>query len=621
MRPHCRHHQSAEQLLRYDLRAGSEILGGTVIAASPAGLYELFDRMGGTGMPGFVQVTLSAPEDTWLERSAWLDVFALVQDRHRLPKEITPWVLVRHRDASCDHVHGFVALRTFEGLPLSWAADPMIANETHQRLSRLLGIEEPYYFDEGAGPRLEGQVPDRRLRASAEYPRLAADLNAAFRSWPKDLTALNAALSDLGSAFQMKRDRNLREQPSFLCRSDGLDIRPGLLGREFYPRTMSRRLALSAALPRARLIVEAAILLDGMDIDGPLAVLANATRKERMIDAERQPNTDEPTHTGRGALDRDESCKKGCATPAPAPRPFDRPGRCLGGRGRAVDRAAGLDERADGSDRVPGRGTWGEDAGGSARGPRPSIRPFPPVRDAGRGRLTVIEWLAQLIKVAQEAVPGVWRRINIKRRTVRLGFRDRSEVDVTPDSVTLADCGERNGADAVRFATAYCTVSEHIMIPPHPITSDPLLRAGAIISGSSAALEAVAQERASSIDVFGLADEVEDASTVLQLFSHATGLPVDPSAVNWVVLPQDRKILSPVLVLGHAARIALREDPQKWSPELQRLLDAAPSAHCLLPSGGIRPLSVVVERVERLARARAFPASRPEDDAGHLELR
>jgi hypothetical protein len=203
---------------------------------------------------------------------------------------------------------------------------------------------------------------------------------------------------------------------------------------------------------------------------------------------------------------------------------------------------------------------------------------------------------------------------------VRLGFRDRSAVDVTPDTVTLVDCGERNAADAILFATAYCTVSEHTMIPPHPITSDPVPRAGAIISGSPATLEAVARERAPTIDVFGLAEDVEDATIVQHLLRRATGIPVAPSAVNWVVLPQDRKISSPVLVLGDAARNALREDPRKWSLELRRLLDAAPSARCLLPSGGIRSLSVVVVGVEKLAGARAFPASGPEDDADHPEL-
>ena len=69
MRPHFTTHLSAVELARYDLRKGSEVLGGTVIARSASKLRDHFEQFGACG---FVHITLSAPEGVWLDRATWL---------------------------------------------------------------------------------------------------------------------------------------------------------------------------------------------------------------------------------------------------------------------------------------------------------------------------------------------------------------------------------------------------------------------------------------------------------------------------------------------------------------------------------------------------------------------
>ncbi|SIO00245.1 hypothetical protein SAMN05444722_0074 [Rhodovulum sp. ES.010] len=144
MRPHLQFHQTAERLKSYDMRPGHELLGGTVPVSSPTRARRFFQRYAEPGRAGFVHVTLSAPEGLWLSRPQWLAVFRSVLARHGLPPDMTPWLLVRHTDAACDHAHGFAALCTILGFPLCPNTSPAHTDATHRRLARRLGLEEPH---------------------------------------------------------------------------------------------------------------------------------------------------------------------------------------------------------------------------------------------------------------------------------------------------------------------------------------------------------------------------------------------------------------------------------------------------------------------------------------------
>ena len=162
MRPHLTFFATPDVLTNYDLRPGQQLLGGTLIAATPTRLRDRFAQFQAAGP--FVHITLSAPAGLWLEREIWQRVFRYVLDRHGLPADLTPWVQVRHINADCDHAHGLAASASFTGRPLKVRTDPIYTDETHRRVARLLGLEEPYYYDPSVGPRVQAHAPARRLR-------------------------------------------------------------------------------------------------------------------------------------------------------------------------------------------------------------------------------------------------------------------------------------------------------------------------------------------------------------------------------------------------------------------------------------------------------------------------
>jgi hypothetical protein len=331
MRPHFQTHYSADELAKYDLRKGSELLGGTVIAQSVSQLRKRFEQFGAAG---YLHITLSAPAEFWLDRDTWLDLMRFVLERHQFPVDQTPWIMVRHCDAQNDHGHCFVALETFDFREINPTQTNSHTSETHQLLAERLGFPVPEYFSAKAPPRINAQVPRRRINRNPEYRRLADDLNAGLAAWPANLETLNKTLAAQGSQYEIYEDLNQWGKPSLLCVSPTQRIRPSVLGEAFFPKNLRKRIELAGLLNRARLSLDMALLLNRNEILNAM----DATEREKpdvklsLIgttqddDTDRKTATSDPGRDGKIEL-RVEDDQGGCADPSSPSGPAAGSGR------------------------------------------------------------------------------------------------------------------------------------------------------------------------------------------------------------------------------------------------------------------------------------------------------
>jgi len=471
MRPHFTSHHSAVELARYDLRKGSEVLGGTVIARSASKVRECFEQFGACG---FVHITLSAPEGIWLDRETWLDSMRFVLNRHKFPVGLTPWVMARHTDTSGDHAHAFVALETLEFREIRPIRSKSHTSETHQLLAERLGLPIPEYFSPAAPPRIHGSVPLRRLNRDPEYQRLADDLNSGLATWPENLDALNDSLSAVASPYQITEDVNLYGHPSLVCESATRRIRPSALGDAFFPVNLRKRLDWAGRLTRARLNLDMAVLLNTPEI---LRALDHAEHdysdheqslkgSPPIAHEDRKTSTSGPGQDGE-IKRRVEKDQGGRADPPPPAGLAAGPGRLRPGedgsdppdqddyghenqagnhRGRSGRHQGGGDHDT-GTDRQDGENPW-------------SSRYDPKLSDG----LTLLGWIARVLAIARRVTPGFRHSLDTLTRSLSLKFWDQSAVAVFPDRVTLEAAGYTSSSHARRFTAAYASDLEHHIV-------------------------------------------------------------------------------------------------------------------------------------------------------------
>ena len=471
MRPHFTSHFSAVELARYDLRKGSLLLGGTVIARSASQLRDRFEQFGACG---FVHITLSAPKGIWLDRETWLASMRFVLNRHQFPVGLTPWVMARHTDTPGDHVHAFVALETFEFREIRPIRSKAHTSETHQLLAERLGLPIPDYFSLAAPPRIYGSVPLRRLNRDPEYQRVADHLNAGLATWPENLDALNAALSAVASPYQITEDVNIYGNPSLVCVSATRRIRPSAMGDAFFPGNLRTRIDWAGRLRRARLNLDMAVLLRTSEILRALDHVEHEKLHNRnslrvsVYDAEEYRKTGAPDPGCNGKVERrTEDDQGGRAGPAPSSGP-------AAGSGRVRPRRDGrrpLDQDDNGHEKQAGnhRGRSGRHQGGGDRdtgtdrqdGENPwSSRHDLELSDG----LTLLGWIARVLAIARRVTPGFRHSLDTLTRSLSLKFWDQSAVAVFPDRVTLEAAGHTSSSDARRFTAAYASDLEHHIV-------------------------------------------------------------------------------------------------------------------------------------------------------------
>lgn len=595
MRPHFTTHLSAVELARYDLRKGSEVLGGTVIARSASKLRDHFEQFGACG---FVHITLSAPEGVWLDRETWLASMRFVFKRHQFPVELTPWVMARHTDTPGDHVHCFAARETFEFREIRPIRSKAHTAETHQLLAERLGLPIPDYFSPAAPPRLYGSVPLRRLNRDTEYRRLADDLNAGLTKWPEDLDSMNDALSALASPYRISEDVNLYGHPSLICESTARRIRPSVLGEAFFPGNLRKRIDWAGQLARSRLNLDMAVLLRTPEILKALDDVENdKSEREQSLKGspsveheERKTGAPDPGRDGKinRQVENDQGGRAGPASPlGPAGRPRRiRPGR--DGSSQADQDDNGHENQA-GSDR--GRGGGRQRGGPDDQG---KIRHHgrntgsPGHSSEQRGGLTLLGWVARVLKIAGRVTPGFRHSLDIVARSLRLRFRDKSAVDVMPGRVTLREAGDLCSKDARLFTSAFASdferhdVLENILDPNLPLTP------AMTLCGTDPSKGHHSKKKPPPIKLMCLGLDLDPVSELVELFHGAFDRELVAGPVRRIAdgsTPQGNH--SRVLVIGSHAQDRLQALDLKLTSILTDVITTCPDMTCVLPDGTI----------------------------------
>jgi len=630
MRPHFTSHHSAVELARYDLRKGSEVLGGTVIARSASKLRDRFEQFGACG---FVHVTLSAPEGIRLDRETWLASMCFVLSRHRFPVELTPWVMARHTDTPGDHVHCFAARETFEFREIRPIRSKAHTAETHQLLAERLGLPIPDYFSLTAPPRIYGNVPLRRLNLGTEYQRFADDLNAGLATWPENLGALNTALSALASPYQIIEDVNVYGNPSLVCVSPTRGLRPSALGDAFFPRNLKRRIDWAGRLTRARLNLDMAILLSTPET---LRALDDAEQgksdhghslRGNPPDAEEHRKTGAPDPGRYGKVrHRIENDQGGRAGPAPSSGPAAGSGRIRPRRDgrRTLDQDDNGHENQAGSDRGRGGGRQGggpDDQGKIRHHGRNTGSPGHSFEQ--RGGLTLIGWVARVLKIAGRVTPGCRHSLDIVARSLRLRFRDKSAVDVMPDRVTLREAGDLTSKDARLFTSAYASdferhdVLENILDPNLP------LKPGMTLCGTDPSKGHQSKKKPPPVRLMCLGLDLDPVSELVELFHGATAGELVAGPVSQIADGSTLQENHPrVLVIGSQAQERLQARDLKLTYILTDVITTCPDMTCVLSDGTItRASELSVFAPARAPKSGSFvPESMPGDETDNEEI-
>lgn len=624
MRPHFTSHHSAVELARYDLRKGSEVLGGTVIARSASKLRDHFEQFGACG---FVHITLSAPEGVWLDRETWLASMRFVMKRHQFPVELTPWVMARHTDTPGDHVHCFAARETFEFREIRPIMSKAHTSETHQLLAERLGLPIPDYFSQAAPPRLHGSVPLRRLNRDTEYRRLADDLNAGLATWPENLGALNTALSTLASPYQIIEDVNVYGNPSLVCVSPTRRLRPSALGDAFFPVNLKKRIDWAGQLTRARLNLDMAVLLRTPEILRALDHAEHEKSDHRHSLRGNPPDAAEDRKNGAPDPGRDgkinrqvENDQGGRADLASPLRPVGGPGRLRPGRdgsGSSDQNDHGHENQA-GSDR--GRGDGRQRGGPDDQG---KIRHHgrntgsPGHSTQQRGGLTLLGWVARVLKIAGRVTPGFRHSLDIFARSMRLKFRDKSAVDVMPGSVTLREAGDSLSKDARLFTSAYASDFERHDVLENILDHNLPLTPGMTLCGTGPSKGHHSKKKPPPVQLMCLGLDLDPFSELVELFHGAIESELVAGPVCQIAERSTLQENHPrVLVIGSQAQERLQARDLKLTSILTDVITTCPDMTCVLPDRTITKASelswIVPEGLPKSVQP--HPENRPNDE-------
>ena len=461
MRAYTVRHDTADFIDGYDLRDGSELIGGTVPGTGRHDLRQRFERIA-TGA-GYLHITLSLPEGIQASRTQWHMIAAFQLQLMDIDPLRTAWIAVRHRDGNCDHIHIAVSRRSFSGGMLIPHLSSRRTERNHIAMAARLGLPQPDYFN-SAIPTLSPPVPMRRLR-DPRAAKLAADLARAIRQdWPRDVDELDAVLARADPPIERHVGLNSHDCASCTFEQEEFATRGGALGPAYEPRHIRARLALCAALARTRLALELMHCLSALTpYRANLKGLPDAPQYRHADLAQRDRNSARSTQHNR---------QQGEPAPA-APGPSaDRNRRPLG-IGRSTSECAAPDPeraprlsdpspRSRDADRHPDRRVEGP----SKRDPRKRFddpRDAPRI-DAATGGLTWGRWLGNILRLLRRDLQG-WSWARVPGPAIRVRFADQSAVLCAPRAFTELV----PGGDADRFLSLASSLNpESTPVPEKP---------------------------------------------------------------------------------------------------------------------------------------------------------
>lgn len=432
MRAYTVRHDTANFIDGYDLREGSELIGGTVLGTGRHDLRQRFERIAADG--GYLHITLSLPKGIQASRPQWHMIAAFQLSLMGIDPLRTAWIAVRHRDGNCDHIHIAVSCRSFSGGMLTPHLSNGRTERNHVTMAARLGLPQPDYF-RPLIPTLTPPVPARRLH-DPRAARLAADLERAIRqNWPRDVDEFDAALARIVPPIKRHVGLNHHGCASWIFEQEGFATRGGALGPAYEPRHIKSRLALCAALERTRLTLELMRCLSALTLyHAKLKGLPDAPQSRQADLAQRDRNSARSTQHDR---------RQGGPAPAAAGAAAGRNWRALGIGGGAPECVAPDPERASrlpdpspgsrGADRHPDRNVERP----SKRNPRKCIDdPADPRRpDGAGGRLTWGRWLGNRLRQLRRDLRG-WSWSRMPGHAIRVRFADQSEVLCAPRAST-----------------------------------------------------------------------------------------------------------------------------------------------------------------------------------------
>lgn len=463
MRPFITPHYHAQSALQYCFDAPHQVLGGSVIASNREKLTQLFNQFKSTDKsPGFRLITLSLPEGFEMSRPLWLTTFKHVLTEIAVPPDLCPWLLVRHLQANCDHVHGVVALEMFDGRPAIARTNNATSFRIHHDLTTRLGLPTPEYFGPTSPIRLHARPALRRSKMPVETANeISNQINAAFAALPLNLEDLNFELPE-NSAIYAKR--NCRGADSFRFQSGRRVYYPSLLGEAFYPFNLHRRMQHSSAIFRTRLAIEfnnfIAVIDKTSDLKKQIEDLVNDPLLTINKESEHDTIRTSAFAGERTTLQRDTNAATDAGTASASARSTAKGGRAVDDRRSAVSGCSPgtnqirakqnsgrtkisiigthfIDRRPKG-DSAKNREARADDSSNLQRLDGISVRP----------RLT---WIGRVIRAARKVSRNAKIRIGDRGATIVVNYNDNSRATVRRSGSTVSSSS--NGAHKSSLAS------------------------------------------------------------------------------------------------------------------------------------------------------------------------
>lgn len=442
MRPYIKFHDDAQIIANYVLRPGAEWLGGTIIKDEPEELIkELQDLISPSPAPKpIMHVTLSMPAGLKAPAPLWRRIFATTLNMLGLDPEAMPWLMARHTDTEVDHAHAIVSTVNFVGQPIPVKTSPSLSMKIHQRLCKLLGLDDPPYFQPELGQRLDPVTPARNLTPGPTTALHEALSTVMTGVQPESLEELNKALALRPEVFQGVIKANSFNRQSIEWQSPDARLFGGELGKAWEPRFLLGRLKHAAALRHLRNTI-------GLS---HLAQLLNSPSMKEHLHEAQITLADDRTGTPAEGLDGgDPQDGHACAVSLPAPRPSEPARGPAGGTYRTPDQPdeqpsrnpEGHSGRAERAQSGASTDLSGTDA--APRTDRSSAdAPDTHARDDHEGprpddRLTVGKFIKRVVRLAKEVSPDCQVTWDRNANAVKVSFPDTSAILVAPQETTI----------------------------------------------------------------------------------------------------------------------------------------------------------------------------------------
>jgi hypothetical protein len=455
MRGYLTFHENPNAVLHY-IPESADFIGGSVVASSPKGYWDILKRWGEPFENRFFHLTMSLPPDFTLAPAAWLSEIKTHLSERRINPSHTAWVCARDISTGAEHIHALGSLVSYDGRVFEPITDPDETDRMHLRTALRLGLPAPDYTPRSRKS-LNGRVVKPKPSSHPYAHELPELINEAFeRFLPRDVAELDRAIKSIRDYWSVKKDFNRDGQPSILFIHDlAGGIRPSVFGRQFFPQALFRRFDHCRDIRAAQTIIGLQRLKDRLPLED-IKRLTDSLKESlhdrtKTIDAgaRRPANSDIAVWDQAGCGDPSSSAGF-AARRRRGPEQLRRPD--FGGSGD-TGRASGRGVRTD-----RGRQTRTQ----------PAQRTYRKTAEPAGGPRPLIIFLAPILKVARAIGRFVWR-LNRLHRMIEIDFADGSIADLGSD--TLIAKGSEGSSQALRLVEEYGPSHGFVLDAPPPASS------------------------------------------------------------------------------------------------------------------------------------------------------